>query len=411
MNIKKEIHAHLSKFHTAPFLFVGSGISRRYLGLEDWNGLLQRFSSIIGKPFEFYRASANGHLPSIASEIAKDFHSIWWHSEKFEKSREEYKGEAINKESALKIEIARYLERISITRVRQELIQDEINLLRNIIVDGIITTNWDLFLENIFPDFQVFVGQEELIFSSPQSIGEIYKIHGCCSKPNSLVITNDDYTKFNERNPYLAAKLLTVFVEHPVICLGYSLNDTNIAQILKSIASCLTNSNIDKLRDGLILVQWKPKLDEYQIRDSNIIIDGLNIPVKTITITSFVPLYEALAELPRKFPAKLLRRLKEHVYNLVQENDPKDQLYVQDIEDDSNLSELKVVFGVGIRVVKGGIPKESKDVRLTDDPNATPIRLVDDPDAKELPYRISNTTGSHNNLQRRIVRRRTCMEN
>lgn len=201
MSIKKEILAHLSKFHTAPFLFVGPGISRRYLGLEDWNGLLQRFSSIIGKPFVFYRASANGHLPSIASEIAKDFQGVWWQSEKFEKSRKAYKGEAINRESALKIEIARYLERISINRVKQELIQDEIDLLRKIVIAGIITSNWDLFLESIFPDFHVFVGQEELIFSSPQSIGEIYKIHGCCSKPNSLVVTNDDYAKFNERNP------------------------------------------------------------------------------------------------------------------------------------------------------------------------------------------------------------------
>jgi hypothetical protein len=90
----------------------------------------------------------------------------------------------------------------------------------------------DLLLEDIFPDFEVFVSQDELLFSSSQGIGEIYKIHGCCSKPNSLVATKEDYERFDERNPYLAAKLLTVFAEHPIIFLGYSLNDRNISSIL-----------------------------------------------------------------------------------------------------------------------------------------------------------------------------------
>ncbi|MDT1838087.1 SIR2 family protein, partial [Acinetobacter baumannii] len=81
--------------------------------------------------------------------------------------------------------------------------------------------------------------QKELLFSNPQQIAEIYKIHGCASKPESLVLTNEDYIDFNARNPYLAAKLITLFVEHPIIFIGYRLSDPNIQGILRAIASCI----------------------------------------------------------------------------------------------------------------------------------------------------------------------------
>lgn len=401
MSLKSKILEHLRQFHTAPFLFVGSGIPRRYLGIDDWTGLLRRMSALTDRPFEYYRASGDGKEPQIATEIAKDLHPKWWDADQFAGSREAFKADAKNRESALKIEIAKYIEQKSESITEMPDLQKELETLRNATIDGIITTNWDLLLEGLFPDYKKFVGQEELLFSSPQSVGEIYKIHGCCTAPNSLIITADDYKSFKARNPYLAAKLLTIFVEHPIIFLGYSLSDPNVSQILGSIASCLTNTNIDQLRDRLILVHWEPNRDEFQISDTNIITCGFNIPVKVVRVSEFTPIFEALCEIPRKFPARMLRRLKQHVYNLVQDNDPDNHLYVADIDDESDISRLDVVFGVGFRIVND--PSATHTVRLGSDPNAPVVRLSSDPEAPELPYRLPTTTGAYESVQEQFL--------
>jgi hypothetical protein len=44
--LQDELAAHFKSFQTAPFLFVGSGMSRRYLGLENREGLLRRFANL-----------------------------------------------------------------------------------------------------------------------------------------------------------------------------------------------------------------------------------------------------------------------------------------------------------------------------------------------------------------------------
>jgi len=54
-----------------------------------------------------------------------------------------------------------------------------------------------------------------------------------------------------------------------------------------------------------------------------------------------------LHDLQRGFPAKLLRQLKEQVYELVLENDPKSRLHVAELGGDDDLSGVDVVFGIG----------------------------------------------------------------
>lgn len=80
--------------------------------------------------------------------------------------------------------------------------QTEIDKLKEISeksITGVITTNYDSFLEDIFSGFTKYVGQSQLIFSAIQGIAEIYKIHGSVELPDSLVINEEDYLRFQEK--------------------------------------------------------------------------------------------------------------------------------------------------------------------------------------------------------------------
>lgn len=345
MSVEDNLYKHLAKFEESPIVFVGSGLSRRYCGLESWEGLLRKFSEIIDKPYEYYKSTCGGDFPKIASLLAKDFHEAWWKSEQFSKSREEYREQCINESSALKIEICNYMRNITWDNLINEEYRSEIDALRGVVADGIITTNWDNLLELLFHDYAKYIGQEDILFGKLHHVGEIYKIHGCCTSPNSLVLTSADYEKFNQRYPYLAAKLLAMFVEHPVIFLGYSMSDENIGSIVESIGACLRSDQISKLRDRLIFVS-RPEEGEENISDSMIRIGDTGVPTKLVKANSYLPIFTAMSRINRKFPASMLRKLKEHVYDLVLNNDPKGRLYVQDIDGHSE-EEFDVVFGVG----------------------------------------------------------------
>ena len=147
MSLKDKLLEHLKSFHTAPFLFVGSGLSRRYLGIDDWTSLLKRMSNLTDRPYEYFRASGGGKEPEIAAEIARDLHIKWWDSTEFSESRERFKADAINKESAFKIEAAKYIESQSSMMTDDPDLVHELELLQNSTIDGVITTNWDLLIE------------------------------------------------------------------------------------------------------------------------------------------------------------------------------------------------------------------------------------------------------------------------
>lgn len=330
----------------APFLFLGSGFSRHYLGTPQWNGILQMFAP--HKLAQYYSKLNTDSLIKVATEIAKDVTEDFWNLDDDDVFKMAVQDQVVDGSSVLKIKISDYLKKQSLHEFPDEY-EEEIHILERLCIDGIITTNWDDTAERLFPKFTPYVGQEQLIFSSTYSVGEIYKIHGSYKNPQSLILTENDYDGFSKKNPYLAAKLITIFIEHPIVFLGYSISDSNIQDILKSIVACLDNDNIRKLQDNLIFVEWvENSAFQTAIERQDIMMGNkVNLPVIKIRTHSFKEVYELLQYYERAIPANMLREYKKQFYEIVQSETPEKQLYVLPSDEIDQNKNIQVVYGFG----------------------------------------------------------------
>ena len=361
-----ELKNLLEATNAHPFLFVGSGFSHRYLGTDDWKGLVSQFASQ-SKPetafaFEWYKneVTATGIapemlLPVITQHVEKDYARRMLSDDAFHDLRTKYEKEIRAGVSPLKLGVADFFDSQQAgfgTPKHPEEVSALGHARKN--VAGIITTNFDCYLEHLFPDHVPYVGQDQLLFNQSYGVGEIYKIHGCVSAPASLVLTQSDYEAYTNRNAYLSAKLMTIFLEHPIIFIGYSITDANIRLIFKDIANCLNASQLATLSDRLIFIQ-RSKAGRPEgistVRDS---FGTKFLEFKQVVLPDFTPLYKAIATLRSNYAPKVLRKLKKDVYELVQSTSPKERIRVIDIDDATDMDTVEFVMGVGISTQLAG---------------------------------------------------------
>lgn len=344
MSIKASLEPVFTKAKSAPILFAGAGFSRRYLKTPDWAALLAYFTQWTPHVYDYYRSRAADRLPEVGTLIAQDFHEVWFTDDDFETSRNEFAVHCKSPADPIKYEIARYLK--SFDGIYDEL--EELDSLRRVSLEAIITTNYDSLLEKIFESYTVFSDQDSLILDSIYGAGEIYKIHGTLESPRSLVITSEDYNHFKERNLILAAKLLTLIVEHPVIFLGYSLSDENVRTILTSIVKCLSPIGLGAIRDSIVIVEWSPG-EQEGVTKRSLRIDDVDLPYTHVSCHTFHEVFDSMASFERRFPVKLLRELKKSLYELVEESDPVGRLAVVDIDNPEDLKNADFVIGIGVQ--------------------------------------------------------------
>lgn len=380
---EQDVKQIFSKFDLKPFLFVGAGLSIRYYNLPDWKSLLMSITEKyidVGNSFAFasiqeeaeneindrikkiqsFEDYSRNHFmedyekkfntyPIIASKLCRKFNQKFYSSGgDFPFKLKEHEVLSLKKHeiSPFKLLVAKYLE--SMKFKTDEYLNEIVNFKEiEQHLAGIITTNYDDFLESHLK-FPVYIGQDDLFnVSTTYKLGEIYKIHGCLSKPNSIVLNEEDYKNIYERYQYLSAKLLTFFIEHPIIFIGYSISDKNIKDILVDINKCLNGETKEKIANRLIFIERTDDINKQAIIPFQEQASGLMF--HKIILKDFNILYKAILEVNDSVPTRIVRLVQDKIATLVKTTDSTKKVYYGSELENPNISDDKLVVFIGTK--------------------------------------------------------------
>lgn len=351
-----------------PVLFIGSGISKRYLyNYPNWNELLElTFKKYDSDMFQFQKhidmLKRKGLTPfeintQLATIIENDFNNAFY-DRKIKLRIGNTKNPAwVSKGiSPFKMFLSSFFKNMNVYNrpdLKKEL--DSFRMLKTRI-SAVITTNYDMFLEKeIFPDdYSVFVKQSDLFGSDSYNIAEIYKIHGSATDAQSIVITKEDYDKFNESRKLIIAKMLILFSESPIVFMGYSFTDENIQNIISDFLGCLTTVQLNNISDHFIFISYKKgERDLIQINRTITTKNGTDIPITEIQTDNYLLIYNTLNKItPGISPAKI-RETKRVIKNIVDMSIASNQAesVIVGIDDLSkiNLSSKPLAIAIGYK--------------------------------------------------------------
>ncbi|EBS7635960.1 SIR2 family protein [Salmonella enterica] len=347
-----EIQDFVSQYKNHPVLFIGTGFSLRYLQNSfSWDDLLMKAAvDLTGNPEFYYDLKADSiegddyRYDILATKLEEVFNSTLTSERhgKFETINNIFYDNMKNgkKLSRFKIYLTSILKELQI----KDSMKDEINSLiktrKNI--GSVITTNYDQLIESFF-DFIPLIGNN-ILLSNPY--GSVYKIHGCVSDPNNIIITLDDYKNFDSKYELIRAQLLSIFIHNPIIFLGYSISDKNIKYLLQTIFSYVDlNTDLAKrIKDNFLLVEYEKGNMSTTISEHDINIEGMSIiRINKIKTDNYKAVYDAISNLVLPVSAMDIRKVQK-VWNTIKSGG---EIKVKITENLDELRNEEMVIAVG----------------------------------------------------------------
>lgn len=328
-----------------PMVFIGSGISKRYVQeFPSWPDLLEFFWNQVNKNADFYaylnkmrviikeanpQADDNEilYLTNIeaGSEIESTYNAAFNNGTIIIENltqKDAYNQKISPFKKALSNKFSKY------TMVSG--IDEELTLFKKFLNKAqiILTTNYDNLIEDCFgsihPDgIKRYIGQSGFF---EQSLGwaELYKLHGSNENPNSLVISKADYERFSKQSILISAKIISQLIDSPIIFIGYSLTDMNIRKILSDFSSSLTPAEMKRMGSRIIIVEREE--GQQQINESRVYDNELGCEYTVIRTDNFKELYIGVSEINQGVSPTEVRRYQHVIKKLIVDRGKKGSL-------------------------------------------------------------------------------------
>jgi hypothetical protein len=144
-----------------------------------------------------------------------------------------------------------------------------------------ITTNFDCLLEASMYEqtktrpivlTQADTTQWLYLPDTPATTPYVLKIHGCIERTSTVVITEEDYLSFADRHPHVVRGLSEILARRPVLFVGYSLTDWNIASVLWQLGIIMGDDVPNRYFVGVNLDQVAVRFlqERYHLRVINL---------------------------------------------------------------------------------------------------------------------------------------------
>lgn len=323
--LQMNIQEFIGHYRNHPVLFVGAGISLRYLdNAFTWDGLLKHIAYELKGNNEFYldikaESRENGlyDYRRVATKLEKEFNKILSDDRygKFKDINDIFyrEMEAENYLSRFKIYISQLVKQLDFKEDMREELSELKKIRKNI--GSVITTNYDKLIEDVF-GFEALVGND-ILLSNPY--GSVYKIHGCYVDPSKIIVTQDDYQQFDEKYELIRAQLLSIFIHNPIIFLGYGIGDENIKSLLKTIFTYVepNSEDAERIRDNFLLVEYEQGSMSHEISAHDIDLEGFStIRINKLRTDDFKEIYKSLSNLSLPVSAMDIRKVQSIVKDI-----------------------------------------------------------------------------------------------
>jgi len=351
------IRDFIGQYRNHPVLFIGAGVSLRYLNnSHTWDGLLKHIAFELKGNNEFYldikaecQIDGKYNYSLIATKLEKAFNKALGEDRngKFEDINDIFytEMERENNLSRFKIYISKLVENLNYREEKKEELAELKKIRKNI--GSVITTNYDGLIEDVF-GFEALVGND-ILLSNPY--GSVYKIHGCNKDASKIIITEDDYSHFDNKYELIRAQLLSIFIHNPIIFMGYGIGDENIKSLLKTIFTYVEPNSLtaQRIRDNFLLVEFEQGSMSHEISEHDIDLEGFStIRINKIKTDDFVEIYRSLSNLNLPVSAMDIRKVQsivKDIYSGVHDDGTSIKVNITEDIDSLNNSDKILVIG------------------------------------------------------------------